>query len=191
MRAVIFDGSRREDTVLHSAHAIMRKYLYSMGWNVDSFVLRDLKIAPCLGCFDCWLKTPGICVISDIGRDTTSSVGKSDMLIFITPVVFGGYSSYIKKAVDRILPIFVPVFTRINGEVHHKIRLHRSPRFVGLGYMKDMDGELKDLFGSLISRNAINFHSPVHAGEILTGQDDTLTITAKIKNVLAVSGVVL
>jgi len=33
----------------------------SDGHEADLMRLRDMKIKPCVGCFNCWVKTPGIC----------------------------------------------------------------------------------------------------------------------------------
>ena len=33
--------------------------------DVVSFDLSHMKIAPCVGCFGCWTRTPGKCVIRD------------------------------------------------------------------------------------------------------------------------------
>ncbi|PKN77257.1 MAG: hypothetical protein CVU51_16840, partial [Deltaproteobacteria bacterium HGW-Deltaproteobacteria-1] len=43
----------------------------SAGHDVTAITLRDLKIGPCIGCFNCWIKTPGICSINDDARDIT------------------------------------------------------------------------------------------------------------------------
>lgn len=43
--------------------------LNQMGWQVQPLVLHEEKIAYCLGCFECWTKTPGLCRIDDGGRE--------------------------------------------------------------------------------------------------------------------------
>jgi multimeric flavodoxin WrbA len=45
--------------------------------------------------------TPGECVIKDAGCDVARDVSHSDLVILLTPMSFGGYSSELKKAVDR------------------------------------------------------------------------------------------
>ncbi len=167
MKALILDGSKWGDEVLETAHNIVKETLEGMSWEVNSFVLRDIKIAPCLGCFDCWLKTPGICVTNDAGRNTTSVAVQSDLWIFLTSVTFGGYSFELKKAVDRFLPIFIPVFTKVNGEVHHRLRYKKHPKLIGIGHSIHESRNYDDIFKKLISRNAINFRSPSQSAEIL------------------------
>jgi multimeric flavodoxin WrbA len=159
-----------------------------MGWKVNSRVLRDLKIGSCYGCFKCWVQTPGICVIDDVERDIAKETIQSDLLIFLTPVTFGGYSSELKKAVDRLIPLVMPFFIKIDGEVHHKSRYERYPSLMGIGVLPNEDKESEQSFKTLVNRNAINFHSPIHtAGVIISNQDKKL-IREEIKTLLSEVG---
>lgn len=189
MNALIFDGSKENNEILRCAHDVLRDKLQQAGYKVNSFVLRDIKIAPCRGCFDCWLKTPGICVINDSGRDTTSAAMRSNVWVFLTSVTFGGYSSELKKAVDRLLPIFVPVFTKVNGEVHHKLRYKDYPRFIGIGLLESGLKDYIDIFDNLIKRNAINFRSSKYFSEILLSKCTTYDIRKRVKEILLSVGI--
>jgi hypothetical protein len=51
-----------------------------------------MKLAHCLGCFGCWLKTPGMCVEDDAGRQVARAIVQSDTTVLYTPATFGGYS---------------------------------------------------------------------------------------------------
>jgi AraC-like DNA-binding protein len=42
----------------------------------------------------------GVCVIDDFGLEAARMAVQSDVLIFLSPVTSGGYSSELKKAVD-------------------------------------------------------------------------------------------
>lgn len=171
MKALILNGSTQEDKTLLDVQEVISDELKLKGWHVDAFMLHKTKIAGCLGCFGCWVKTPGICVINDAGREVARSVVQSAMMIFLTPVTFGGYSSELKKAVDRLIPIVSPFFVRIGGEVHHKPRYERYPMLVGLGVLPNKDEESERIFKTLISRNAINMHSPAHAVAVVSESD--------------------
>jgi len=48
-----------------------------------------MQIAACVGCFGCWVKTPGNCVIDDYGRETTRKAIQSDLMVGLIPVTFG------------------------------------------------------------------------------------------------------
>lgn len=162
MKALILDGSRPGDNALRIANTILSEELKSRGWEIVYFLLRDTNIAPCLGCFDCWLKTPGVCVTNDAGRDTARAAATSDLWILLTPITFGGYSSNLKKAIDRLLPLLVPVFTQIQGETHHKFRYKKYANLVAVGMTTSSSIEQENVFRKLVSRNAINFYNPIH-----------------------------
>ena len=87
----------------------------------------------------------------------------SDVLVLLTPVTFGGYSSEIKKAMDRSICMVSPFFRRVDGEVHHKLRYRRYPALAAVGVLHEPDEEQERIFGTLVERNALNFASPATA----------------------------
>jgi hypothetical protein len=158
------------------------------GGDVDELALRKVNIAGCMGCFGCWVKTPGTCVIPDTGRDVARRIINSDLLVLITPVTFGGYSSTLKKALDRAIPLLSPLFVKIKGEVHHKPRYPRYPVSVTIGLLPREDRESERIFKTLVGRNAVNAHSPAHAALVLTGSAGTDTIKTEFDNLLGSRG---
>lgn len=175
MKALILNGSNKDDQTSETAQQIIIEELHGMKWEVKTLILRDMKIAPCMGCFGCWVETPGRCVIDDMGRDIAMSFIQSDLTILLTPVTFGGYSSELKKGLDRSIGLIMPFFTKIGGEVHHKPRYKKYPSLMGIGVLSKKDEESERIFKTLVQRNAINFHAPAYAaGTILreSGEDD-------------------
>lgn len=170
MRAILLNGSEKGDGFLNTVHRIIDEEISASGWEVDPFILHDIRINHCLGCFGCWIKTPGICVIDDPGRDVAKSFIQSDLIVFLTPITFGGYSSELKKALDRIICILSPLFIKIDGEVHHRQRYGQYPKIMGVGVLPQADPEEEKIFTTLVKRNAMNMHAPAHtAGIILKG----------------------
>ncbi len=172
MKAVILNGARNNDNASDSVHDIIVDELIGIGWEVTSYALRGQKIGHCVGCFGCWVKTPGMCRFNDAGRTIARQFIQSDVSIFFTPVTFGGYSAELKKALDRALICLVsPFFMKITGELHHKPRYDRYPRLMGVGVLPHADKESEKIFKTLIKRNALNLHVPAHiAGVILSDQ---------------------
>jgi len=121
--------------------------------------MRDLDIAPCRGCFDCWVKTPGECVIDDPAREIAREFVRSDLAVFITPIVFGGYSSQLKKGLDRLIPLLLPYFTFVGNEVHHVRRYRSYPNLLGIGLLPAPDPEEEAIFSQLLLRNSINMYA--------------------------------
>jgi len=167
MKAVIFDGARNNDDTIGTISQVLVEQLSSASWNVETIVLRHKRIAGCTGCFGCWIQTPGICIIDDDGREIAKQAAQADLLIFLTPVTFGGYSSELKKAVDRTLPVLLPYFTLVNGEVHHRMRYRRRQRLAVVGVQASPDLESAHIFETLVERNAINIHSPAHGSAVI------------------------
>lgn len=124
--------------------------------------LKDKEIAPCGGCFACWVKTPGICIIDDEGREIAKKVINSELLILLTPVIFGGVSSTLKRGIDRLIPNLLPHFRKTNGEIHHKARYEKYPELMAVGLLEKKDDEVEGIFSQLLARMAINMFSPVH-----------------------------
>jgi hypothetical protein len=158
MKALILNGGKDSDQEMDAAYQIVRQELSKAGWDVREFVLRNAAMANCQGCFGCWVRTPGTCVIPDDGRDVAAAMIRSDMVVLLTSVTFGGYSSILKKAMDRIIPLLSPFFVKIHGEVHHKRRYERYPDLFGVGLLRQEDAESREIFSKLIERNARNFY---------------------------------
>ena len=185
MKAFILDGSSQDDVMAQAVRAAIVDELKTNGWDVDALTLRDTAIAGCMGCFGCWVKTPGTCVIPDAGREVPRRIIQSDLLALITPVTFGGYSSILKKALDRMIPILSPFFVKIKGEVHHKPRYSRYPVYVGIGLLPREDEESERIFKTLIERNAINAHSPTHAAFVVSGSTGLEAIKMEFGKILS------
>ena len=124
--------------------------------NDDILFSANPIVKPCMGCFGCWTKTPGICVINDRCSDIASYIAKCEELILISPILFGGYSENIKAVIDRFIPYVLPYFRIVGGEMHHKMRYKHSFKLKALFYGK-CDSEEKQIAESLANANAINF----------------------------------
>jgi multimeric flavodoxin WrbA len=167
MKAIILNGSRNNENALDGIQEAIIDELTARKYNIDSFILRKLNITHCIGCFECWVKTPGVCRFNDDGIKIAKKIIKSDLLIFLTSVTFGGYSSELKKALDRIICLVSPFFTSINGETHHKPRYDNYPVLMGIGVLDQPDHNNESIFKKLVGRNAINFHAPAHVSSIV------------------------
>lgn len=180
----ILDGRPAGSASGDGGLSTLRQTLAERGWSERVHRLADLEIAPCRGCFACWVKTPGICIIDDVGRDVARSVIRSDLAVFVTEITFGGYSSILKKAVDRLIPLILPFFHRVNGEVHHAPRYGSYPSLLGIGLLPASNGEQERIFRTTVARNAINMQSPKSAACILYEGDADEEATAKVLRAL-------
>jgi multimeric flavodoxin WrbA len=189
VKATILNGSNKDDPAIDDIHSVIVEELQSNGWETESLVLHEMKIAYCVGCFQCWVKTPGECRHRDDGRQVARRLIQSDLAVFLSPVTFGGYSAQLKKALDRIICLVSPFFLKINGEVHHKRRYDKYPRLLGLGVSSQEDEQSEQIFTGLVERNAINLHSPAHEGAVIVSNQEPDMIRQKIQRQLRQLGV--
>jgi len=172
-KVVLLDGRASGDEDLTPLLALLTTVLAQEGAQVQVFSLRELKLARCIGCFACFVETPGICRYGEAdGHAVLQAVAQSDTIILFTPVVFGGYSSQLKQIVDRFVSLILPSFRSYHGEVHHVPRYARFPRLVALGVQHQLNAEDAALFKLVVGRNAINFHAPSYAAEVVSSMDD-------------------
>ncbi len=197
MKATLLNGALPGDSFVDAAGAVLQDTLQAEGWTVTPWTLRDQKIAYCLGCFECWTKTPGLCRtpapapsrrrgagVDDTGREVVESFIGGDLTIYLTPITFGGYSSQLKKAVDRSIGLLSPFFTRIDGEVHHQARYDRYPSLLGVGVLPASHPAQEQIFDTLVGRNAINMHAPRHSSVVLYRSQTPAAAAAALRSAL-------
>ena len=86
--------------------------LWDGGAEVELINTRDLHINPCLGCFGCWIKTPGKCVQEDDVAGLLPRLRQADLWVLATPLYFDGPSGALKNLMDRMT-----AFLRLAAEV--------------------------------------------------------------------------
>lgn len=182
---VLLDGRGTTDQTLSPVFDMLMSELHKNGTSVQAFPLKEMKMGSCVGCFGCWLKTPGVCLETDPGRDIAQAVVQSDVTILFTTVTFGGYSSEIKKSQDRWLPLVLPDFGIYHGEVHHIPRYSHYPRLVGIGIQHQPNDSEDSLFKMLVGRNALNFHAPSYAAEVILSTDSPDQVRQHLQAALA------
>lgn len=119
--------------------------------------LSSLKITNCVGCFGCWTKTPGKCVIRDDATKVYPYIAKSNTIIYVSHVKYGCYDTVMKTMLERAIPI-QQAFIRIhNGETHH-IQRDVAPKKATIIAYGSLSKEEKVIFKELVSRNAHNMN---------------------------------
>ncbi len=94
VKAVFFKGSppAGRDPLSNRAAAAVSAALKLRGWDTKAFPLAAMNIQPCRGCFSCWTRTPGRCVIADDEEQVLAATAASDRVVWLTPITFGGYA---------------------------------------------------------------------------------------------------
>ena len=119
--------------------------------------LSQLKIANCVGCFGCWTKTPGKCVIRDDAVRVYPLIAASDQIMYVSRVKYGGYDTIMKTMLERAIPVQQAFIRLYHGETHHVQRRVVPKQAVIIGY-GDTPAEEQDIFRQLVTRNANNMN---------------------------------
>ena len=85
--------------------------------------LNELEIKPCLGCHDCWVKKPGVCVHKDDLAELLERMVQTDLVVLAGPLWFGSLSGLLKTFIDRCLPLLEPwLVAHPERGTHHPAR---------------------------------------------------------------------
>ncbi len=101
--------------------------LTSTGHEVEVIMLKDKNINDCIGCYNCWLKTPGICVWKDDMAAILGPYVQADLVILATKVKMKFVGSSIKKITDRMLPLVHPYLVMNEDRMGHVMRYDNQP----------------------------------------------------------------
>ncbi|MFA6583876.1 MAG: flavodoxin family protein [Elusimicrobiaceae bacterium] len=181
MRAVILNGVPAGNAAADVICGTFSSLMAEKGHEVVSFNLGAMAIAPCLGCFACWVKTPGECAIKDDGITVTRAMVNADMLVFLSPVRFGGYSFELKKALDRMIGLSLPFFKRTKGETHHYHRYGAPKVFMAVGIEKSRSKSEEKVFSEIVARNAKNFSAAAHSSDFVLDNYTPEILREKVK----------
>jgi multimeric flavodoxin WrbA len=160
MKALILTDNEYKTTVYTSLYQQVIQILEQKGYEV-TIKEAGRTLHNCIGCFGCWVKTPGECVIRDDMTSINRLYVNSDAVIFLSPVVFGQFSANIKNVFDRLLPRLLPFFIRkANGSTAHPLRYAKNPQVYIIGYGNGLETEDIQLFKDITIK---------HHPEIITG----------------------
>lgn len=146
--------------VIHDLNRQMAEALGIFRLNEEEYMVVDStgsKNNYCIGCFGCWLKTPGRCVIKDDFQTMGERLAASDEILIISKATFGSYSSPVKNVMDRSISFVMPFFHIRGGEMHHMERYskHLKISAVFYGHMTELERETARGY---VKANALNLN---------------------------------
>jgi multimeric flavodoxin WrbA len=157
MNITILNGSPQPGAL--DAHlAELKPALEAGGHSVRQLDLRELTLRYCVGCWGCWVKTPGECSNRDDSHEMDRAVINADFVLWAAPLKMGFPSELLKRALDKHLPLIHPYMEVDRGEAHHLRRYPKSPR-IGLLLEPETDTDAHDLhiITDIHCRTALNF----------------------------------
>ncbi len=138
----------------------------------DTCIITDNHtIHNCIGCFGCWIKTPGQCIIKDGYETMGSLLSKTKELIIISRMNYGGLSSFVKNVLDRSISYIHPYFQIRNKEMHHKRRYDNVIRIRVFFYGEEITQEEKDTANGYIEAVSVNLDARFEEIRFMTMQE--------------------
>ena len=115
------------------------------------------NIQNCIGCFGCWARTPGRCVIHDGYENTGIDMSKCTELIFVSRCCYGSVSPFVKTVQDRAISYIHPDFVMRRGEMHHKRRYDNVILLSAYYYGENITDAEKETARKILEANADNY----------------------------------
>lgn len=150
MKLIIHDGNMEYETRIREA--------FLKPGEQAEIVTDQGTIKNCIGCFGCWIKTPGRCVLKDDYNRIGEEMAHARELILISRCVYGTYAPFVKNVLDRcVVPYVHPYLTRREKEMHHKVRYPNRLR-VYVYFYGDCTEEEKETAVRTVKANVLNFN---------------------------------
>jgi multimeric flavodoxin WrbA len=147
-----------------------------------SFNLGNMEILPCRSCGACSIKSPGRCVVRDDAHEILKAIARADTFIMLTPIRFGGYSSCLKKMVDKFMLLGLPLYTVKHGHLLHPNR-YGSKHIIGIGVYDGKERHREKSFKRLVKNNALNLQC-THEAFVLKPSEDNQELKRQIIDII-------
>jgi multimeric flavodoxin WrbA len=119
-------------------------------------------IKACIGCWSCWVKTPGRCVFKDAMVECYSDYVNSDKVILVMDTAQGFINHQAKVFIDRTIPHYHPYIEIVDGECHHKARYEHYPEMHFYFDEQLLNQEEAQVIEDYLYRTAYHFQSKAY-----------------------------
>lgn len=121
MKVLVINGSPKVEN--SNTMYLTRAFLEGADWkDVETVNIASIDIKPCLGCFACWNKTPGKCIIQDDVSGILEKLIAADVIIWSFPLYYFSIPGPLKNLIDRQLPLNLPFMDSGNESGGHAAR---------------------------------------------------------------------
>ncbi|MDP4090013.1 MAG: flavodoxin family protein [Bacillota bacterium] len=176
---VLSDCSDEKETGKKLEEELIGK-LRSKSYDFKHYNIGKEEINKCIGCFGCWITSPGMCIFDDMTREICRESMNSDVYVILSEIKYGCYSPKIKRVLDRSIGNVLPFFKIIKGEMHHAPRYERYPDLCFIGYGAGITREEEETFRELGQANAINFQVEKAETYICRGLQETEAVVDRL-----------
>lgn len=122
MKILVLNGSpKKKSDTFRMADAFLKGLNKAEENEVHIINVIEKNIAPCRGCFGCWQKLDGHCVIEDDQNEILDLYRTSDLVIWSFPLYCYGMPSHLKAFLDRTIPLVkMDMRQEEDGRVRHE-----------------------------------------------------------------------
>jgi multimeric flavodoxin WrbA len=124
--------------------------------------LGDRSITACIGCWNCWLKTPGRCVMKDQMAESYPDYVNSDTVILLMDIAQGFINHQAKAFLDRTIPHYHPYIEIVDGECHHVARYKCYPDMIFYYDTEGITNQEEQVIEDYLYRTAYHFQSKAY-----------------------------
>jgi multimeric flavodoxin WrbA len=126
----------------------------------DTVVISDNgTIHHCIGCYGCWIKTPGKCILNDDYQNMGKLLSKCDEVLVISKCCYGGYSPFISNVWNRSISYLLPYFIVRDGLTHHPSRYDNNYTLAVHFYGEDITEAEKNTAKGMAKASGACFNS--------------------------------
>lgn len=121
MRITAFNGSPKQGTgntgmMLEE----IQKGVLRAGGEYEIINLGSIKLMDCKGCFTCWNKNNGYCVIKDDMQAMLQKIRESDIILLGSPIYYHNVTILMKRFLERLMPLtYAPMYKNKEGLFCH------------------------------------------------------------------------
>ena len=121
MKILVLNGSPKEKSdTFRMTEAFLKGLNRNGEHEVNVIRVIDKDIAPCRGCFGCWERMDGHCVIEDDQNAILDIYREADIIIWSFPLYCYGMPSHLKAFLDRTIPLVkMKMVQEADGTVRH------------------------------------------------------------------------
>lgn len=124
--------------------------------------LGEESIKACIGCWNCWLKTPGRCIMKDQMAESYPEYINSDTVVLLMDTAQGFINHQAKAFFDRSIPHYNPYIEVVDGECHHVARYNRYPDLVFYFDKRGLTDQEEQIIEDYLYRAAYQFQSKAY-----------------------------
>ena len=122
MKILVLNGSpKKKSDTFRLTEAFLRGLNRGGEHEVNVVNVIEKNIAPCRGCFGCWKRMDGHCVIDDDQNAILDLYRAADVILWSFPLYCYAMPSHLKALLDRTIPLVKMKMERLpDGTVRHE-----------------------------------------------------------------------